>query len=126
MSFVSDLRVTPVFVCSGIVLVGSGLLLRADGGVGGGWLVLVSTGALQLVLVADGLQRRVRGDERARSADPDERGLAAGVVGFVALALVGLWSYVQGHEPLAWGLLLGGGLAGLVSLGWVRRGLRPE
>lgn len=119
MSFANDLRITLLFSVTGATLVALGLLIRADGGVGSSWLLLVSVGALQLGLAADGIQRRQRGDPRLRSDGPDERSLHAAIVGFAVLALVGAWSYLQGHRPGTWGVLLVGGLAGMGLIGWV-------
>lgn len=126
MSAVHDLRTTLLFALSGASALALGLLFRVDGDFGSVWLLPFSAGVLSLALLADGIQRRWRGDERVRSTDPDERSLAAAIVGAAAFALAGLWSYARGHRPLVWGLLLALGLAGVALLGWKRRQLRRD
>lgn len=126
MSAVHDLRTTLLFALSGAALVTLGLLFRVDGGIAGAWLPPFAAGAVQLALLADGVQRRWRGDSRTRSSDPDERSLAAAIVSAAAFALVGLWSYARGHRPFVWGLLLALGLAGVALLGWKRRQLQRD
>lgn len=124
MSFVYDLRTTLVFALAGVVTLGSGLRVWAAGEPPDAWLSQVAIGVFLCLALADDVQRRWRGDLRTRREDPDVRSLAVVTAGFVALAVLGTWSFVNGHDPSTWAVLLGGGLLGAASCGWTLRGLR--
>lgn len=126
MSFVHDLRTTLLFAFAGTLMPGFGLWARARGESVGFWLMQAAVGAVLLALLADGLQRRLRGDPRTRSTDPDARTIAAAAVAFAGLALVGAWSLAAGHPALTWVLLLGGGLVGVGTSAWRLRQLRDQ
>lgn len=124
VSFVHDLRATLVFALAGVVTLGIGLRLWNAGEPPDAWLTQVAIGSLLCLLVADDAQRRWRGDPRVREAGPDARGVAATTLGFVGLALVGLWALASGYDAWTWIVLLGGGLTGAAFCGWTLRDLR--
>lgn len=125
MSLVYDRRTTILFAFFGLFFLASGLWRVRTGEPVEVWLVSVTVGALWCVLVADGLQRRLRGDPRTREKGLDRRTNAAVLVAFAALVPIGLWSYWQGHNAFSWGLLLGGGLVA-IALGLWRQLTLPE
>lgn len=116
MSYVHDLRTTLVFALAAATQLALGLLFRADPAFSDIWLLPFSVGVLLSLLLLDGVQRRWRGDPRTRSTDPDARTLATAIVGLLGLALVGAWSFSQGHQPMVWTILGGGGLVGAATL----------
>ena len=123
MSFVYDLRATLGFALLGALTLWSGIQRLLAGEPVERWLGTICLGVLWCTLVADGIQRRWRGDSRTRERGLDRRTTATMLVGFLALVPVGLWSRWQGHGPEAWGVLVGGGLFAAAVVAWQRRGL---
>lgn len=117
MSYVHDLRTTLVFALAAAMQLWLGLSFRGDSAFPDFWLLPFSVGVLLSVLLLDAMQRRWRGDPRTRTTEPDSRTLAATIVGLLGLVLVGVWSFAQGHQPMVWAILGGGGLVGAAICG---------
>lgn len=126
MNLVHDLQSTVLAGVLAVLFLSDALREYADGAPVEDLLLPFSGGTVFAVLLADGVQRRWRGDPRTRTADPDRRTTAATGVAFGAFALVGAWSLASGHSALTWALLLGGGLLGLASSVRDYRRLDPD
>ena len=113
MSFVYDLRITLFYVAIATFMAWNSVRLYRHGSDSELWLLLATPTALLWFVLADGIQRRWRGDVRTHTTEPDERTVASGVLCLFGLTAVGLWSFWQGHRAATWGLLVGGGLVGL-------------
>lgn len=123
MSLASDRRALLAFGLLGCAWLALGAVNVAGGASVEEWLFHVAIGAVVCVLVADGIQRRLRGDPRLHESGPDRRSLAALIVALLGLAAVGLWFYARGHARPVSAVLVWFPLSCAVLLAWARRGL---
>lgn len=124
MAYVFDLRSTLFLLVLGAWFLVVATFEWSTGAALPSYLFFLATGAALLVLVGDGIQRRLRGDQRTHSPEFDDRTIASGAVAALALLAVGVWSARVGHPPLTWQpLVLLGVLLPIVLL-WKRHARR--